>query len=325
MKQLHEGLDYTLYKIYIVAGITLIVIWTFVSTLVYDVHNLPNPQPFFIIIAPIMLWFTGILLYWWWVFLFKGSRELEKLVEVQEKGIPGIKSLKSWNTLHQAMANYGGSVEELRRNEKKARRPILIWFGCMNLLVVWIFGPITLGSLGIFQLSLGVWLGGTFVWVVLMLAVTYFLLGWGGGAAEKAYLAPLGLAITQIPGLNPDAMGLMGGGQMMIPDGAAIVEGERRGRSVHIETIDRYSLTVLQVNLPEFRVQSDDGKLVPDGGAPEVVANAIQSLRKAKRWRGIEVNAGPEGIGVQRISKGTNMWLYDLWLAEYLLEKIGAG
>jgi hypothetical protein len=325
MKQLHEGLDYTLYKIYIVAGITLIVIWTFVSTLVYDVHNLPNPQPFFIIIVPIMLWFTGILLYWWWVFLFKGSRELEKLVEVQEKGIPGIKSLKSWNTLHQAMANYGGSVEELRRNEKKARRPILIWFGCMNLLVVWIFGPITLGSLGIFQLSLGVWLGGTFVWVVLMLAVTYFLLGWGGGAAEKAYLAPLGLAITQIPGLNPDAMGLMGGGQMMIPDGAAIVEGERRGRSVHIETIDRYSLTVLQANLPEFRVQSDDGKLVPDGGAPEVVANAIQSLRKAKRWRGIEVNAGPEGIGVQRISKGTNMWLYDLWLAEYLLEKIGAG
>jgi hypothetical protein len=325
MKQLHEGLDYTLYKIYIVAGITLIVIWTFVSTLVYDVHNLPNPQPFFIIIAPIMLWFTGILLYWWWVFLFKGSRELEKLVEVQEKGIPGIKSLKSWNTLHQAMANYGGSVEELRRNEKKARRPILIWFGCMNLLVVWIFGPITLGSLGIFQLSLGVWLGGTFVWVVLMLAVTYFLLGWGGGAAEKAYLAPLGLAITQMPGLNPDAMGLMGGGQMMIPDGAAIVEGERRGRSVHIETIDRYSLTVLQANLPEFRVQSDDGKLVPDGGAPEVVANAIQSLRKAKRWRGIEVNAGPEGIGVQRISKGTNMWLYDLWLAEYLLEKIGAG
>ena len=36
-------------------------------------------------------------------------------------------------------------------------------------------------------------------------------------------------------------------------------------------------------------------------------------------------NAGSEGIGVQRESKGTNMWLYDLWLAEYLLDKIGAG
>jgi len=26
------------------------------------------------------------------------------------------------------------------------------------------------------------------------------------------------------------------------------------------------------------------------------------------------------GIAVQRESKGTNMWLYDLWLAEYLLD-----
>ena len=81
---------------------------------------------------------------------------------------------------------------------------------------------------------------------------------------------------------------------------------------------------MLQANLPEFRVQSNDGKLVPDSDAPETVAKAIQSLRKAKRWRGIEVSAGPEGIGVQRKSKGMNMWLYDLWLAEYLLDKIGA-
>jgi hypothetical protein len=157
-----------------------------------------------------------------------------------------------------------------------------------------------------------------------MLAMTYFLLGWGGGMAEKAYLTPLGLAINQTPGLRSDAMRLMGAGQILIPDGPVIVEGERQGRLVHIETIDRYSLTVLQANLPEFRVRSNDGKLTPDSGAPETVANALQSMRKAKRWRGIEVNAGPEGIGVQRESKGTNMWLYDLWLAEYLLDKIGS-
>ncbi len=94
---------------------------------------------------------------------------------------------------------------------------------------------------------------------------------------------------------------------------------------MHVETIDRYSLTVLQANLYRFRVQSDKGKLVPDKGAPEAVAEAITSLRKAKRWRGIEVNAGPEGISVERKSKGMNMWLYDLWLAEYLLHKISAG
>jgi len=69
-------------------------------------------------------------------------------------------------------------------------------------------------------------------------------------------------------------------------------------------------------------VQSKDGKLVPDEGAPESVARALKSLRKAKRWRGIVVHAGPEGIAIQRQSKGTNMWLYDLWLAEYLLDEI---
>ena len=325
MKQLHEGLDYTLYKIYIWGGLACYVVWVFVATLVFDALSLPGPQPFWLIIAPLMLWFAGILLYWWWVFLFKGSRELEALVEGQENGFPGIKSLKSWNTLHQAMAIYGGNVEELRRSEKTARRPILIWYGCTNLLVVWIFGPITLGSLGIFQLNLGIWLGGVFVWIPLMLVLTYVLLGWGGGAAEKAYLAPLSLAITQMPGLNPDEMGVIGGGQTLSPDGPTIVEGERQGRLVHIETLDRYSLTVLQANLPEFKVHSDDGKLVPERGAPEAVTKALKSLRKAKRWRGIEVNAGPEGIGVQRESKGTNMWLYDLWLAEYLLDSIGAG
>ena len=323
MKQLHEGLDYTLYKIYIVGGLAFYVVWVFISTLVFDVLSLSGPLPFFMIIVPLMLWIAGILLYWWWVFLFKG-RELEELVEMREKEFPGIKSLKSWNALHQAMAISGGNVEELRRNEKTARRPILIWFGCTNLLVLWIFGPITLGSLGIFQLSLVVWLGGVLVWIPLMLALTYFLLGWGSGAAEKAYLAPLGLVMTQIPGLNLDEMGLFVG-QTLISDGPVIVEGERHGRLVHIETLDRYSLTVLQANLPEFRVQSDDGKLIPDKGAPETVARALKSLRKAKRWRGIEVNAGSEGIGIQRESKGTNMWLYDLWLAEYLLDKISAG
>jgi hypothetical protein len=150
-------------------------------------------------------------------------------------------------------------------------------------------------------------------------------LGWGSKTAEEAYLAPLGLAITQVPGLKPDVIALIGGGQKLIPDGPAIVEGERHGRLVHIETIDIHSLTVLQARLPEFKVQSDDGKLIPDKGAPETVVRALKSLRKAKRWRGIEVNAGSEGIGIQRQSKGTNMWLYDLWLAEYLLDKISAG
>jgi hypothetical protein len=135
----------------------------------------------------------------------------------------------------------------------------------------------------------------------------------------------LGLAVAETPGLRVDVIGLIGGGQKLIPDGPAIVEGERYGRLIHIETIDKRSLTVVQAEMPEFKVQSNDGKLVPDEGAPEAVTKALKSLRQAKRWRGIAVYAGPEGIAVQRESKGTNMWLYDLWLAEYLLDEIKGG
>lgn len=323
MKQYHQGLDYRLYKIYIWGGAALIVVQIFVSTLVFDALDLPGPQAFLVIAGPMLLWFAGILLYWWWVFLFKGNRELEELSQAQGQGVPGIKALKSWNTLHQAMAICGGNVEELIKNAKRAQRPVLLWYGSLNLLAVWIICPITLGSLGIIQMGgAGIWLAGVFIWIALMLVGTPALLSWGSKRAEEAYLAPLGLALTRTPRLEADVIGLIGGGQKLIPDGPAIVEGERYGRLIHIETIGKHSLTVLQAKTPEFKVQSDDGKLVPDKGASEAVARALKSLRKAKRWRGIVVHAGPEGIGIQRQSKGTNMWLYDLWLAEYLLDKI---
>jgi hypothetical protein len=76
--------------------------------------------------------------------------------------------------------------------------------------------------------------------------------------------------------------------------------------------------------VPEFTAQSNEGKLVSNEEAPEAVSRALQRLRKAKRWQGIAVYSGPEGMGIQRQSKGTNMWLYDLWLAEYLLDEINA-
>ena len=326
MNQLHQGWDYRLYKMYIWGGLVLLVVHVLVSTLVFEALSLPGSQAFLLIAGPILVWFFGIVLYWWWVFLFKGNRELEELSQAQGQGVPGIQALRSWSTLHQAMAIHGGNVEELIKNERKAKRPVLLWYGGINLLVVWIIGPFILGYLGIIETGgLGIWLAGVFVWLALMLVGTPFLLGWGAKSGEKAYLAPLGLAVARMPRLEPDLIGLMGGGQKLIPDGPAIVEGERYGRLIHIETIGRHSLTVLQAQAPEFQIQSHDGKLVPDKEAPEAVTRALRSLRKARRWRGIAVHAGTEGIGIQRQSKGTNMWLYDLWLGEHLLSEINAG
>jgi hypothetical protein len=226
------------------------------------------------------------------------------------------------------MALNGGNVEEYVRNARRANRPILIWYGIINLLAVWIFCPIVLGSLELVDIDPKtggeIWLAGIFVGIILLFVATPILVGRGGKSGEEAYLAPLGLALTRTPRLEADPIGLIGGGQKLIPDGPAIVEGERYGRLVHIETLGKHSLTVLQARLPEFKVQSNAGKLVTGEEAPVAVTEALRRLRKAKRWRGIAVGAGPEGMAIQRQSKGTNMWLYDLWLAEYLLDATNA-
>jgi len=330
VKRLHQGLDYILYKVYIWGGLPLLVIYIAVIAIKLDQRNILDSAGVVYIVIPLMLWITGILLYWWWVFLFKGNKELEELARSPREGLPTIKSLKSWNTLHQAMAIHGGNTEEYVKNAKKANLPIIVWYGTVNLIVLWIFGPFILGLLDLIpdatpKTQLGVWVGGVVVWVALMIVVTYVVLGWGGKASEKAYLAPLGLEITEAPGLDLDVIAVLSGGQKLIPDGPSIVEGTRHGRLVYIEMIGKHCLTILQAKLPEFKVKSNNGKLVSDKGAPEAVMQALKSLRKAKRWRGIKVHAGSEGIGIQRKSRGTNMWLYDLWLAEYLVDKVSVG
>ena len=320
---IHQGLDYKLYKVYIWGGLPILVIYLVIAVVVFEAPNLPDPQMFLMLLVPIMIWIAGIFLYWWWVFLFKDRLELEDVEEDQQGGIPGIKSLRNWSTLHQAMAVHGGDIKELKKNYRKSKLPILIWYGASNVLALWIFCPLTLGFFGILQgFGLGTWLAGVFVWIVVMLVGTPFLFKIGSKSAGEAYLAPLGLEFTELPRLNQDGISSITGGQQRIPDGHATIEGKRHGRLVHIETLGKHSLTVLQAHLPEFKVSSEAGKLIPKKGAPDRVVAALKSLRKAKRWQGIHIISGPRGIGIQRQSKGTNMWLYDLWLAEYLLDKI---
>ena len=318
-----QDLDFKLYKVYVWGGFALCVIYIFVATLVFEAHNLPGPQAFLVLGIPLMIWIAGILLYWWWVFLFKDRKELEGLTQQPEGSVPGIDSLRNLSRLHQAMAISGGDIKELKKNSRRAKLPMLIWYGGANLMALWVCCPITLGSMEIIEgFSLGTWLAGMVALIVLILVGTPFLLQMGNKNAENAFLAPLGLEFTELHKLKPDIVSSIGGGQLLIPEGPAVIEGERHGRLVHIKTLEKYSLTVVQARLPEFKVISEAGKLTPEKGAPDQVVAAIKSLRKAKRWQGIQVYAGPEGIGIQRQSKGTNMWLYDLWLAEYLLNKL---
>jgi hypothetical protein len=166
-----------------------------------------------------------------------------------------------------------------------------------------------------------VWVPGVLVIMLLSFVVTPFLVGRSGKAGEAAYLAPLGLALAGLPSVEPHISGILGGGQAVILEGATVLNGSRRGRLVHIETIGKHSYTLVQAETPAFEIHSQAGKLVADEDAPGAVTEALKGLRKAKRWRGVKVTGGSEGIGVERESAGQNMWLYDLWLIERLLEE----
>ena len=323
MTRLHEGCDYQLYKIYAWGGLFALVIHIFVSLLVFDVDSQPD-LALYVVVGPITLWVLGILAYWWWVLLFKGNRELKELARGRAEGTPAISALKSWSTLHRAMALCGGDAGEMSKVERAARRPVLVFFGMENLLVLWVVGGFWIGNLFLEdspRWTIGVWAFGVPVLAILMFVGTFLLVGRTSKSAEAAYLAPLGLRLAEFPSLKLHQPGPFGGGQEVIPEGAAVVEGIRHGRRVHIETFGKHSYTLVQAAMPPFTIRSQDGKLVADTGAPTPVTEALKGLREAKRWKGIEVAGGPDGIGVERQSTGHNMWLYDLWLIERVLEK----
>ena len=101
-----------------------------------------------------------------------------------------------------------------------------------------------------------------------------------------------------------------------------ILTGNRLGRRIVIEARGKQSTTRVESNSPRFDIQSQSGKLQAGENAPEAVRNVLIGMRRAKRWRGITVSGGPDGITIERESRGQNMWLYDLWLAERLLENL---
>lgn len=327
MKSLREGQDYRLYQIYIWGGLAVIVIWILLFAIwdTMGIVDLSDMALLGVIFAPITLWILGILAYWWWVFLFKGNQEFEESLRQRPEEVPKLSALKSWSQLHTAMCIHGGDSDELRETSKAASRPVIIWYGMSNFLVLWILGcawayiffqdvsPVDIRKI----MAVGV-----VVIMVLILVVTPLLLSITIKGGESAYLAPLGLSLVEDTSEDMYISGLRSMGKAMTQDRPTVLKGGRRGRPVHIETIGKRCYTLVQTQTPPFEIHSQEGKLAPGEGAPETVTRALKGLRKAKRWRGIAVTGGAQGVAVERESPGENMWLYDLWLIERLLEQI---
>jgi hypothetical protein len=318
------GGDSPFYRAYIFGGIVVVVLTTValgqLAPRTFEGMWLP------VICAPTTLWVIGALVYWWVQFLFRGYTDPKSLRGEAGEEVPEIKALRNWSTLSEAMTIYGGDLEELDKLEKAARRPVLEWFGWGNVLVLYVLTGPWLTGLGVLtQQRQGYFAAGFVILAILMLVRTPFLLGASIGAGEYAYLRPLGLAVVDRPNIDLKriARTALEGPWGLVSGAATVLGGTRHGRPVQVVVDGKRNYTVVEAPVPPFTVESRDGKLVAGEGAPRAVEESLKELRKAKRWLGMELQAGSEGIVVERAAgRRQDMWLYDLWLAERLLEAL---
>jgi len=316
------GWDSILYRVYIIGGILVIV----AIALVVGFLDPAGKGPFWIplMLGPVTLWMVGILGYWWVKLLFGGYTEPERWVEEEGDDTPAVKALSSWSKLSEAMTVHGGDMDELEKLEKAARRPVLEWYGWTNVFVLYCLGGGWLMALDIITPETQrYFVMGLIGLIVFIMVRTYFLLGASIGAGEYAYLRPLGLTVVEHPMLDLKRFPrtLVQGPWGLVTGGANVLAGFRHGRPVQVVVEGKRNYTIVEADVPPFTVESREGKLVPGEDAPQAVKESLRELRKAKRWVDMELRAGPEGIVVERTpGRRQNMWLYDLWLAERLLE-----
>ena len=136
--------------------------------------------------------------------------------------------------------------------------------------------------------------------VLVLLWLGYSLLAWRRGFGSAAtLLAPLGLALTEIPQPVGGSGGLAG---------ELRFAGHRRGRPVSVRQAGALAVTELRGGFQPRSVTS-----------PATLAS--MTGEPARCWRDVAAQAGPEAVGVRRTGNGAGRWfLYDLLLAERLAE-----
>jgi hypothetical protein len=255
------------------------------------------------------IWLLAVLGYQWLDLVILPPDATEKS---EPDDPPDLSVLSSLSLLAQSMSDYGGDANALAESARVQRRSRAEYMGWATLLAML---PVCAAFAGV-TISFGrgepprAGLLAPFVVGYIVLAIIALVRNIRGAgrsmAATLDFYAPLGLAWSE--------------------EAETAVVGKRHGRDVRIEFGAKKSITILSGSYPGFAIASRDGKLEPDSTAPPEAADALKGLRKAKRWAGISVRAGMDGIRIERrtASSTGNPWLYDLWLAERLAHYLGS-
>lgn len=269
----------------------------------------------------ITAFFVGVEAFWVWALLIQEEPPAEQSGEA-----PDASALRTPALLRQAMVIHGGDPEALHAAERSSRFAVGEFLFWQALVVAGVLGGFWLFTGGNFEE--GITAGEMPIWVAMVLVPLVLLVirmgtGMFARAADAAdtRLAGLGLTLTEEPevGFAANSTGLRPrvGGQ-------AAMAGGRRGRRVQIRDDGRTSRVSVEAASPPFEITSDDGRLRASPGAPPEVERLLRPLRRANRWRGVHLTAGPEAVVVERREHLADGWLYDLWLVESLLAALPA-
>jgi hypothetical protein len=316
MKGTGAGWDSCLYRIFIVGGILTVIAGVVIAVIVTpDDSQIPVQ----IGVGGMALFMALVIGYWAYQIMVKGYGSPKAVDPGLSTDVNDLTVLQSWNSLFAAMTIHGGDPEKMKEMEKQGRSSLATWYGWAAVIGL---GPIILmipfafgwRDWSFIRYGVMVYLG----LVVLMILFTGPLMRRATQASQAIYLSPLGLELTELP-----EVGLIPGvdGPRPKVQGASVLEGERFGRRVRIEMDGWRVTTFVQARTPAFVIRGGDGKLHVEHDAPTAVSNTLKGLRKAKRWVGLEMNGGPQGVEAVRSGRGDNMWLYDLWLIERILRE----
>jgi hypothetical protein len=299
------------YKLYIAAGLIFLFGSPFVLHFIandpsgYGTTALLNQY----YVPGLTLFFGGILAYWWYI-LFFADTPPKINAPVDDPSL-----LQNWDSLFQAMATGGGDPQRLKRLRWVMQRGLLIFMSGLTLLVMFPSLGFLLGFMSFSGVSpnFGVFVG-VYLTLTVILQVVFFIAAGQSVDAFNEMLPPLGLQITETPDFGEAVVRKAAGAAQT---GVTVIAGMRHSRPVRIVTDVGETTTRIGGSVEAFTITSTDGKLEAQPGAPESVRDALRPLRKAKRWKGITVSGGADGITVTRKGIRTgNEWLTDLWLAE---------
>ena len=108
------GWDSFLYRVYIIGGLVGIVAVTVITSVFLDPQG-RTMLPVYTGGGCVTVFLLGILAYWWVQILFAGYGGPKSKSNEMGEHAPEIVSLKSWQTLFEAMVAWGGDSEAMKR------------------------------------------------------------------------------------------------------------------------------------------------------------------------------------------------------------------